>query len=256
MKNTAPRLAQAAENWQRCPHEALPRAFYAYNTELQQSERVVTYRLREAEAIAALTDRLARTEQPRFVIHLGLAGKKPRLVIPTVPAFQLFVQVLDGKAEGPEHYVQLEWVPNSQFGKRAAGSTESGPNAIPGASALLFAQAWRQLPYERLADPFTASLRELGRRVKAYVHSEPVSRSIQADLLGEGVKTLTVHLGAGLAVWEHPFAFRPVVEVGTNLGADGQQPYERDMSNPENGGPDGSSYYDFSVPEPPKHPTR
>jgi hypothetical protein len=240
-------VVQAAENWQRCPYEELPRAFNAYNKELMQSERVMTYRLSDLKALSALTADCKSREAFRFVIHLGLRSRKPRRTIPNTPDFQLFIQVLTDKEDEPNDCHPLEWVPNSQFGKRTARSTESGVNAIPGASAYLFAQAWRELPHEKLAMPFTGSIRELGRRVKSFTHSAPVSQSIRADLLGREDRTITVHLGVGLAVYDHPFAFRPVVEVSTH--PDGRYKKRNHKSGLEEDSDD--SFYDFSMPDPP-----
>lgn len=237
-------VQQAAENWQRCLPEELPRAFYAYNREDRQSERVVTYRLPDREVLTKLTARAQELEHFQFVIHLGLRDRKPRRRIPGQPDFMLFVQLRGVDAGAEEEGYPLEWVPNSHFGKRNAANTESGRNAIPGAGAYLFTQAWRELPYRDLAEPFTASVRELGRRVKSYVHTVEVSQTIHASLLGEENNGLTIHLGVGGAVWDHPFAFRPVVEVsGRFSGAD----------EPENGDMGEGSYYDFADPEPPKH---
>jgi hypothetical protein len=248
MKQEHISLRQAAEHWQRCPHEELPRAFYAYNTDLQQSERVVSYRLDDPHAVAALTGRAEKAGEFEFAIHLGLSRKRARRAIPNTPAFQLFIQVLTGQGDDPESCYPLRWVPDSQFGKRNALRVESGPNAIPGASAYLFTQAWRELPYDQLAEPFTGSIRELGRRVKTYTHPTTVSRSIHADLLGRGNGHLTVHLGTGLAVWDHPFGFRPVVEIG---GSVGEKQQLRSSRLEDDGAMGEESYYDFGSPNPP-----
>lgn len=250
MKQPSPSLEQAAENWQRCVQDELPRAFYAYSAELRQSERVVTYRLAGQDNISAFTEAARKSEKFQFAIHLGLRTPKLSRRIPEEPAFILFIQFRVAGNEGPkDNCFALEWVPNSKLSARNADRTSSSGNAITPASAYLFTQAWLELPYDELDQPFVADLRFPGRRVKSYIHSLACSECIKMDFLKDESIELTVHMGTGTAIWEHPFSFRPVIELSKPT-EDVPRPL-RFSPGPADGDSVEDSFYDFADPEPP-----
>jgi hypothetical protein len=155
----------------------------------------------------------------------------------------------------------MTWAPNARFTNGEADNANSGQNAIPAASAYLFVMSWMELPERDLATPFTAVSHVLGKRVKNYRFSNAESLSILKDIgqsLSSRAPGLHIHLGNGLAVYDHPFSFRPVIEVrhAVKVHEDGS------MVEPESGGRNttgllndhGDSFYDFGAPEPPPQP--
>ncbi len=269
MKKPEPILvARAMKNWQQCRQEDLPLAFYAYDEEECQSERVVTYRIGRDE-IHKLLENIKldkKTKEPgpdfHFKIHLGLRQELLTKNIPEYPAFTLFIQALNAypkKGQKPCDYdysgsVELEWERNSRFSETMGEGTDSGKNALSAAGAYLFIHSWMELPEEVLADPFTAVSKVLGKRVRSYRFAHNESLSIYQDILASlksDIPTVDVHMGNGLAVWEHPFSFRPVIEVKDVMKNGGAKAIQR-----LNGGgvnDDGDSFYDFGGPEPPPY---
>lgn len=261
-------VAEAVKTWQRCRREDLPRAFYAYNDVEFQSERVVTYRIGKAGLKKLLKYvKLDSNGDPRsefhFKIHLGLKKKLLTSDIPKQPAFMLFIQALNtypktGHEPSAGDYagsVELNWEKNSRFSATMADNTDSEANALSAAGAYLFVQSWMETPEGDLALPFTAVSRVLGKRVNSYrfAHDESVSiyRDILASLNGK-TPLLDVHLGNGLAVWQHPFSFRPVIEVRDVMTNGGSPQTARINGGAVNA--DGHSFYDFGNPEPPPPP--
>jgi hypothetical protein len=245
-------IEAAAENWQRCRQEDLPRIFYAYDDKEHQSERLVSFRLKGKKTIQGLTDLIEDPSDFKFIVHLGLRKFDLSEPIPSKPAFLLYLQVYNKKGDWQKNYVQLKWDKNSRFSKAMEDGTDSGTNAIPAASAYLFVQSWLEMPEVMLAKPFTAATRVMGQRVKAYIFSPEESYSIYLDIMNSTEDCLDIHLGNGLAVWDHPFSFRPVIEVK------GAVPKGKNRQVPMNAtGPlddDGNSYYDFGSPHPPGTP--
>ena len=255
-----------AEDWQRCRPERLPGAFFAYDDLERQSERVVTYRL-DQEAMQYLHDTVP-TKQGKpdfppdfhFKIHLGLYKHLLTEDVPERPAFTLFLQALNNYPEkghqlSDKDYagsVELAWEKNSRFSETMATNTDSEANALSAAGAYLFVHSWMELPEENLADPFTAVSKVLGKRVRAYRFAHEESKSIwhdiAASLKGKN-PALDVHLGNGLAVWAHPYSFRPVIEIKDVVNNGGEKLIERISGGAVNDS--GDSFYDFGGPEPP-----
>lgn len=278
---TVGKVNALAETWQRCRPENIPALFSAYDEAEQWSERLVTFELGK-KGIETLWARFG-IDPPGFnlVVRLGLEDDYLAAVIPEVPAFTLLLEIDEttktkpkSKNE-PSNCLPMRWNKDGRFSIADSDQneyTDSKQNAIPAASAYLFVYSWMQLSEVQLAEPFTAVSKVLGKRVSAYRYSTDESRSIYLDLVqmlflkktpkaGVPYKDLNqsarlqVHLGNGLAVWEHPFSFRPVVEVGSTLqplvstGGTGSG-----KIRPESSGlPDetGNSYYDYSQPMPP-----
>ena len=247
MKKTA--ISTPAEAWQRCRQEDLPRAFYAYKD--GRSQRAVTFRLKD---FADLQAEVPKSGDFQFVVHLGLHPDRLGKGIGKKPAFTLFIQVVrKGAGYGNKGY-ELAWTAKSRFSKGLEQGPTSGLNAIPAASAYLFVHSWLETPEVYLSDPFLAATRNLGERVKAYLFAPAESRSIANDL-GKGATGLDIHLGNGMAVWQHPFSFRPVIEVKRTLGKDyapASDQLPRNTSGMTND--EGDSFYDFGYPDPPSKP--
>ena len=244
-------VAEAAEHWQRCRQEDLPRVFYAYDEDEQQSERVVTYRLGE-EGVQQLIEQIDGSKDFKFVVHLGLYPQDLSAPLTNDPAFALYLQVYRKDADRREDGLELAWARNSRFSSFMETDVNSGINAIPAASAYLFVHSWLEMAESALDRPFTAATRVMGQRVKAFIFSAEESQSIYQDILNSPKKQLDVHLGNGLAVWEHPFSFRPVVEVAGAVVKGGTRTTPMNATGLTDN--DGNSYYDFSMPEPPGRP--
>lgn len=257
-------VAEMAEAWQRLRPENLPGAFSAYDDVECQSERVVTYRIGRDEIEQLISKIKFYGDEPvkefHFKIHLGLRNEYLTTEIPEQPAFALFIQALSsypkvGHIPSPEDYegsIELEWEKNSRFSATNATNTESEANALSAAGAYLFVQSWMETPEEDLAMPFTAISKVLGKRVSAYRFAHDESISIYNDILailGGETPLLDVHLGNGLAVWQHPFSFRPVIEVKDVMKNGGAEAIGRISGGATNS--TGDSFYDFGGPEPP-----
>ena len=245
--------ARAATVWQRLRPEQLPQIFYAYDTDSGHSERVVTYAL-GGEALARLADRAQPSEAFSFVVHLGVLADYLTPDIPEQPAFTLFLQPVNDKHDGGyDHCEQLSWEANGRFSTIDPEGTNSPREAIPAAAAYLFVRSWQELPGAELGRPFTASNRVLGERVRSFRFSNEESLTMLDDIrtsLGSDAPGLAIHLGNGIAIWSHPFSFRPVVEVRRAVADDGAPlPRGRRVSATSNG--EGDSFYDFSYPDPP-----
>lgn len=214
-KITRDDVAQAAERWQRCRQEDLPRLFYAYNdsSDRLRSERVVSYQL-GGKKVETLTKKLSLDKPFNFAVHLGAHSSDLQGPVPDSPAFTLFLEAaVQTEKKQAFKCQELSWAKNSRFNKRTEDDVTSRRNAIPAASAYLFVQSWLELPEVALARPFSATAHMMGKRVKSYLFTAEESRSILRDIKLSETKALQIHLGNGLAVDDHPYSFRPVVEV-------------------------------------------
>lgn len=249
---TRKKIAKLAEAWQRCRQEDLPKVFYAYDAEEKQTERVVTYELPDKH-LKLLASAATQNDQLQLVVHLGLHEGRLTERVPDQPAFALLLELRLGKKAVAVH--ELTWLKNGRFSTNMSVETQSLTNAIPAAGAFLFVHSWMQMPEADLAAPFTAASRVLGQRVKSYIFSVVESRSILEDIIATGAKGLQVHLGNGLAVWSHPFSFRPVVDV-VDGAPDEDSSLERRalFTGQAPGNDDDNSYYDYSIPNPPGEP--
>ncbi|TXF91628.1 hypothetical protein FUA23_00135 [Neolewinella aurantiaca] len=257
-------VEDAVKNWQRCRQEDLPRAFYAYDDEECQSERVVTYRIGREDMEDLISNVVTNeegmpTKDFHFKIHLGLRKDLLTDEIPEYPAFTLFMQALNhypakGQQLCADDYagsVELIWEKNSRFSETMGEGTESDKNALSAAGAYLFIHSWMELPEEVLAEPFTAVSKVLGKRVRSYRFAEAESASIYQDILNSlksDAPMLDVHMGNGMAVWQHPFSFRPVIEVKDVL-KNAESPRMAGINSTANS--EGDTFYDFGGPEPP-----
>lgn len=255
MKNTpSTAAARAATAWQRLRPEELPGIFYAYDADSGHSERVVTYAL-EHKALARLAEHAQPSPDFAFVVHLGVETDRLSREIPETPAFTLFLQPVNEKTDGPDyrHCEELSWEANGRFSTIDPTDSNSPREAIPAAAAYLFVRSWQELPEPELAQPFTATNRVLGERVRSFRFSNEESLTMLADIrtsLDSDRPGLAVHLGNGIAIWSHPFSFRPVVEIrGAVTDDHAPLPNGRRVSGLSNG--DGDSFYDFSYPDPP-----
>ncbi len=251
---TPKEMVSLAENWQRCRQEEIPGLFQAYDTKEEQGERVVTFRM-PPKALRALYEVAQKGANLKFIVHLGLAKNHYSERLPKNPPFGLYLQPYHHKSDYQENCFPLSWEANSRFSITMEDDTNSGENAIPAASAYLFVMSWLELADEDLASPFTAVSHVLGKRVKAYVFSEVESASILADIkksLDSDAPCLDIHLGSGLAVYDHPYSFRPVIEV--KHAVDPKTPGKVSRNATGLTDDEGGSYYDFANPVPPNQP--
>lgn len=248
------KMKALAENWQRCRQEELPGLFQAYDAKEAQSERVVTFRMKKS-MLRDLYAKAKKTDGLKFIVHLGLADDHYSDLLPEVPPFGLFLQAYHSKSEYQHDCYPLAWEPNSRFTTSMEEETGSEANAIPAASAYLFVMSWLEMAEEDLTVPFTAVSHVLGKRVRAYVFSEVESQSILNDIehsLTSKPSWLDIHLGNGLAVYDHPFSFRPVIEVKNAVDTNNPGKISRNATGLTND--EGDSFYDFGQPVPPNHP--
>lgn len=248
------KVEKLAQNWQRCRQEELPGLFYAYDEVDRQSERIVTYRM-AGDQFRAFYDSVPAKKEFKLIVHLGLRANHYSEAIPESPAFSLIIQSYVKDSDWQEGCFSLDWEANSRFSSGAEDGSSSEKNAIPAAGAYLFVQSWMETPEAHLAEPFTAVSHVLGRRVKAYVFSPTESRSIYDDMtnsLASKKPCLDIHLGRGLAVYDHPFSFRPVIEVKNAVDFKNPGSVARNATGLTND--DGDSFYDFGTPIPPSHP--
>jgi hypothetical protein len=248
MKREPITLQEAAACWQRCRMEDLPRAFFAYDVDAEQSKCVVSYQLK-GPALKSLIDQAKKTKDFKFIVHLGLYPAELTGPIQDKPAFALYLQVYKKKADWQEKCHELTWAKNTRFGIGMEDVTKSEANAIPAAGAYLFVQSWLEMPEASLARPFTAAARVMGQRVQAYTFSVDESLGILNDLKASKKNCLYIHLGNGMAVWEHPFSFRPVIEVPGAVTKKSQRNRPANATGLPNEA--GDSFYDYGGPIPP-----
>ncbi|WP_020569962.1 hypothetical protein [Neolewinella persica] len=249
-----------SRNWQQVRQELLPSLFCAYDTQENQSERLVTFRM-NANDLQKFYEGVSDLKKLELIVHLGVTQEDVPNRIPEIPIFTLFIQTSEKKDDFQKKCFQLEWAPNARFTNGEEDDANSGRNAIPAASAYLFVMSWMETPEKDLALPFTAVSHVLGKRVKNYRFSNVESRSIFEDIkqsLKSGAPGLDIHLGNGLAVYDHPFSFRPVIEVKNAVKVDkngrvkNKAMVARNATGLLNGS--GDSFYDFGLPEPPPPP--
>ncbi len=248
------KMAEYAENWQRCRTEDIPGLFQGYDTDQQQCERLVTFKMAPNTLKAFQGTIQADSEELRFIVHLGLQHTDFSVTVPKNPPFQLFIQALYKKEDWQKKCFPLEWDPNGKFSRSGGKSTNSNAEAIPAASAYLFVHSWLETFTENLAHPFESVSHDLDRRVKAYQFSNAESKAIAADLgtAEASADGLYIHLGKGLAVSSHPFSFRPVIDVAEPQRSSVAAEIFSNATGLTDD--DGDSYYDFGAPIPPGSP--
>lgn len=247
-------MSALAENWQRCRQEEIPGLFQVYDAQEKQSERLVSFRMKGAQ-LKELYERASKGKKLQFIVHLGLSENYYTERIPKYPHFGLYLQPFHSKATYQQDCFPLAWEANSRFSASMTDESGSEANAIPAAGAYMFVMSWLEMAEEDLASPFTAVSHVLGKRVRAYVFSEVESASILDDIknsLASKNPCLDIHLGNGLAVYDHPYSFRPVIEVKRAVDLDNLGRVHRNATGLTND--DGDSFYDFGLPVPPNDP--
>lgn len=246
-------VAQLAENWQRCRSEDLSALFTAYSTDREQTERVVSFQLSDQAFTDLLNDAKGAADL-RFIVHLGLKKSSYSEQIPTSTAFVLLIEAYEtGTNTKNRKYYQLEW--DAKTPLLNPKNSESGVNAIPGASVYLFIHEWLETPDDELGYAFNGLVNQQDRRVKSYVFDRDESKSITNDmnvLRGAKDTGFFIHLGSGPVVTGHPFAFHPVIEVRNKKSAEKSTKTLRNATGVSDGS--GGSYYDFANPQPPQLP--
>jgi len=239
---------QLAENWQRCRSEDIPALFTVYSTEYQRAERVVSFRLSDS-AFAALLADAQSVKSRQFVLHLGVKSQTYSDQLPDDTAFAPSIESYPPVKGASRRDHLLEWDPKTPVINPKA--TESGINAIPGASAYLFVHSWLETPADELGYAFDGLVGQQDRRVEAYVFEKEESAAILADMEA-GKAELFVHLGSGPVVTTHPFAFRPVIEVRNKKSGKLSKKTLRNATAVSDG--EGGSFFDYSNPQPPYPP--
>lgn len=239
---------QLAENWQRCRSEDIPALFSVYSTEYQRAERVVSFRLPDSAFAALLTEALS-VKSRQFVLHLGVKPQAYSDQLPEETAFAPSIESYPPAKGTPRRDHLLEWDPKTPVINPKA--TESGINAIPGASAYLFVHSWLETPADALGSAFDGLVGQQDHRVEAYVFEKEESAAILADMEA-GKAELLVHLGSGPVVSTHPFAFRPVIEIRNRKAGKLSRKTLRNATAVSDG--DGGSFFDYSNPHPPYPP--
>lgn len=245
--------------WQMCRHENLPGLFLACHatdgtTDEYQTERIVTFVLNNAqmEEIIKLGEAMFlesenecdETKKPRFLTHVGLKDGYLNADKIGLPYFTLFLQIRNDDSGRYDNCFELKWQPNPSFPTNSYESPLSGKDAIPGASAFLFVHKWLETPVRDLAKVFEATAYNLGRRIKGFRYPDEDTSYILEAMKEENSSNtgvICLHLGSGITVDSHPYAFRPILEItqvkpGVNSAADG-------------GG--GGKFFDFASPVPP-----
>lgn len=251
-KRSAKQVRALARHWQCCRTEDVAALFAAYDKGQHQTERVATFRL-SADAVEELHQLSRREDGLQYIIHLGLHKDYYSETVPEYPPFTLLLQAYHGPDEYQKNCFELEWAANSKFVNSVGAS--SGENAIPAASAYIFIHSWLEKPTEEIADVFQSIAHEQDLRVQAYIFSNAESKSIFDDMAPAKKKkyaAMDIHLGNGLAVNGHPFAFRPVIEIKDVPKKKDQSTKPLGSTGLEDG--EGNSYYDFShtIPPPPR----
>lgn len=252
MLSTQNSLLPAAEveklvaRWQTCLHRDVPGLFLAFDSVNVQTERVVTFTLDNAstsEVIKIAKALVVKNKNPRFLIHLGL--KEGYLSENKIgdPHFTLFLQIRDDNTPIYDNCFELKWEANPSFPTNAYQSPLSGKDAIPGAGAFLFVHRWLETPFRDLAMVFEATAYNLGRRIKGFRYANEDTLPILAEMERENANQtglVCIHLGSGITVNSHPYAFRPIMQITQKLTT---------ASGLLIG--DGGSFYDFAGPIPP-----
>ncbi|MTB52523.1 hypothetical protein [Lewinella sp. W8] len=238
-----------SKRWQRCRSEDLPGLFYAYDQAENQTERIVSFFLdhKQVKELKRRTKSLKGT--PYYLVYLGLEKGYDGEFAPEDPHFKPILQVRDQDSDQYTNGFLLQWDADPSFPTNPNESIESGPDAISGAAAFLFAHHWLETRHEDLGVPFESNAYMLGRRVKAYRFSNQESQEITKSIanFGDNPVRVYVHLGRGISVSTHPFSFRPVLQVKPDVGDD---PRKKRLADED----DDTSYYDFSQPIPPQNP--
>jgi hypothetical protein len=242
------------DEWQKCRMKNLPDLFMGLykvrdeagnETEETQAERLVTFRLDNADVkkIVELTEDMEEGTNPRFLIHLGLKDGYLSDVKIGSPRFTLILQIRNDGSGLYDNCFELKWEPNPAFPTNAYESSLSGKDAIPGASAFLFVHRWLETPFHNLAKVFEATAYNLCQRIKAYRYptqdTQPILDAIKEQDAG-GTGLICIHLGSGITVSSHPYAFRPILEI-TKVSD----------SKVDAAASGGGKFYDFSTPVPP-----
>lgn len=241
------KVSQLAENWQRCRTEDIPSLFSVYSKVYKRAERVVAFRLPDI-AFAALLKDAQSSKDPQFILHLGVKSMTYSDQLPEDTAFTPYIESYSSAAGKRSHYA-LEW--DAEPPVIDPNKTESGINAIPGASAYLFVHSWLETPAENLGYAFDGLVDQQDRRVESYIFEKDESAAILADMEA-GKAELFIYMGSGPVVQTHPFAFRPVIEIRNRSVSDLSKKTLRNSTALSDG--DGGSYFDYSLPNPPNGP--
>lgn len=242
--------------WQMCRTENLPGLFMAChpteNDGEYETERVVTFVLDNAQMaeIIALGEQMLvdaecdETKKPRFLTHVGLKDGYLKADKIGLPHFTMLLQIRNDDSGRYDNCFELTWQPDPAFPANPNESPLSGKDAIPGASAFLFVHKWLETPFNQLAKVFEATSYDLGRRIKGFRYPDNDTAPILVAMKEQNKNNtgfICLHLGSGITVSTHPYAFRPILEINQADAGIGEAA----------AGGDGGKFYDFASPVPP-----
>lgn len=241
-------IRTALRNWQLAKSERLGDLFYVYDSDQEQTEKIVTFQLdgtdlkkfvKAAKSIAYKKKSIQ--ENFRFMIRLGLDdGYLQSPTFPTKPFFRIFLQPINGNLNSTEECFEFGWNPNPNLAPQLWQNTGSTKDAISGAAAFLFVHSWLESSQGDTDTIFTSFDAQVPKRVRAYLYSKEESQIIlgKAEKAASTKGALCLHLGRGPRVSSHPVEFRPILEV-----ANGPNTSAADS--------DDDAFFDFTLPIPP-----
>jgi hypothetical protein len=222
------------ESWQRCAPNQVPNLFYAFNADNDQTERVVSYRIDNGSI-----NKLLKIKPDNLIVRMAC---RPGTDFDQIQEKPPFVPILEAYEKGNKKFENcflMQWDPEPPFLDDDERSNLSGIDQIPPEGAYLFIIAWLEYQYSQLGKPFEGIAPNLVKRVKSYIFNSAETAEILKNLEeGTENKVLYIHMGIGISVQQHPFSFRPVLQVHDESGTEGDD--------------DGDSFFDFSNPCPPR----
>lgn len=241
-------------NWQKILPTQIPNLFYAYDETQERTEKVVSYKLSQ-EGVERLQQ--LDPEKQNYELSFILASKKPSRsrTVNNSPTFApvLAIDLTPDSKDAQLEYYELEWERNPHFLDSSENhAVRSGIDAIPAAGAFLFIYNWLRQSAYQINQVFEYDLFSELKRVRAYTYIVDETKKIIADIQKEHDPSteinVYIHLGVGLSVEDHPFSFRPVIEVHPKATkAKGKTRTKEDVFIELTS----SSFFDFSRPCPP-----
>ncbi len=245
-------------NWQVYPFAELPRLFYVFDSDGDQSERIAAFNLadEDGQELVTMAEKLgvkSPSDNPdqeiadvQLTVHFGVTSLDPIRSAPEEARIQLLVNLYDGKNKTYSETFAMTWWSNPPLpgNGRQEIDDENPVDALPAAGAYLFVYSWLQKPQAELGLPFEANGGFLGKRVKNYSFLPHETAQIIARLKNRDTSRLSVFMGIGPSILSHPFSFRPIIEC--------RDPSSNETKLLAGGGGGGSNpFYDYSKPEPP-----
>ena len=248
------------EKWQKCLPERLVNLFYGYNATNKQTEKAVSYKIKDAD-LPFFVEAMENCTASRLSIHLGCDSEGNQSAISDMPSFSPTLQL---SGTDCDNYFSTQWDSNPPFLQQSSlGSGNLGFAGIPVSGAYLFVYSWMKLPDNQLAEAFQALANSFNVRVKSYIFDQVTTDAIRMKVIEPGMDLTSVYVHLGYAEGNpvfNPFGFRPVLELHFEEGLSFEiskhiLPAVRGASLVRNADLSYSYFYDFSSPCPPNCPT-